>query len=63
LADGRQARADHQFRRRQRAVRAAGGPAPTQVKFKTDHSYNDHRVALQTTVVDWLLSTFPDPRR
>ncbi|NEX93535.1 alpha/beta fold hydrolase [Caulobacter sp. 17J65-9] len=44
------------------AVRAAGGPAPTQVKFTTDHSYNDHRVALQTTVVDWLLSTFPDPR-
>jgi hypothetical protein len=41
------------------AVAAAGGPAPTRVKFQTDHSYNDHRVALQSTVIDWLLARFP----
>jgi len=41
------------------AVVAAGGPVPARLKFPTDHSYNDHRVALQAAVVDWLLATFP----
>lgn len=40
------------------AIVAAGGPAPTRVKFVTDHSYNDHRVALATAIVDWLGKTF-----
>ncbi|MEW5686905.1 MAG: alpha/beta fold hydrolase [Pseudomonadota bacterium] len=40
------------------AVEAAGGPVPTRIKFRTDHSYNDHRIALQAAVIDWLLATF-----
>lgn len=41
------------------AILAAGGPAPTRVKMATDHSYNDHRVALSAAVVGWLERTFP----
>lgn len=40
------------------AITAAGGPAPTMVKFETDHSYNDHRVALAAAVVRWLEKSF-----
>lgn len=36
------------------AIAEAGGPAPTQIKFETDHSYNDHRVALAAAIVRWL---------
>lgn len=41
------------------AVTRAGGPAPTRLKFATDHSYNDHRIALASAIVDWLETTFP----
>jgi pimeloyl-ACP methyl ester carboxylesterase len=41
------------------AIEAAGGPKPTRVRFATDHSYNDHRIALQAAVVSWLHATFP----
>lgn len=41
------------------AVTAAGGPPPTRLKFETDHSYNDHRVALASAVVGWLQAKFP----
>lgn len=41
------------------AVTAAGGPAPTRLKFDTDHSYNDHRVALASAVTEWLEAAFP----
>ncbi|WP_312165748.1 alpha/beta fold hydrolase [Phenylobacterium sp.] len=41
------------------AIEAAGGPAPTRVRFPTDHSYNDHRIALQSAVVRWLQTTYP----
>jgi uncharacterized protein len=40
-------------------VAAAGGPKPTLVHFTTDHSYNDHRVALGATIADWLTAHFP----
>jgi acetyl esterase/lipase len=40
------------------AVSQAGGPAPRRVKFETDHSYNDHRIALASIIVDWLAETF-----
>ena len=40
------------------AIEAAGGPKPARVRFPTDHSYNDHRIALQAAVVDWLQATF-----
>lgn len=45
------------------AVSAAGGPAPTRLKFTTDHSYNNHRIALASAVVGWLEETFPDDAR
>lgn len=41
------------------AMSEAGGPAPKRVKFQTDHSYNDHRIALASAVVTWLQTTFP----
>ncbi|HZV84709.1 MAG TPA: alpha/beta fold hydrolase [Brevundimonas sp.] len=41
------------------AVTTAGGPAPTRLKFETDHSYNDHRITLAVAVVGWLETTFP----
>lgn len=44
------------------AIEAAGGPAPTRVKFATDHSYNDHRIALQSAIVTWLETSFPSRR-
>ena len=40
------------------AIEAAGGPNPARVRFPTDHSYNDHRIALQAAVIDWLQATF-----
>jgi len=40
------------------AVLAAGGPAPRRLKLESDHSYNDHRIALASAVTGWL-SGFP----
>ncbi|MES2988953.1 MAG: alpha/beta fold hydrolase [Pseudomonadota bacterium] len=40
------------------AIEAAGGPVPTRVKFATDHSYNDHRIALASAIVAWLGKSF-----
>jgi acetyl esterase/lipase len=45
------------------AVAEAGGPPPTRLKFETDHSYNDHRIALASAIVAWLGSTFADAPR
>jgi pimeloyl-ACP methyl ester carboxylesterase len=36
------------------AVRKQGSTRVTEVHFPTDHSYSDHRIALQATVLDWL---------
>jgi acetyl esterase/lipase len=41
------------------AIVAAGGPKPTLVHMTTDHSFNDHRIALAATVVKWLEARFP----
>jgi acetyl esterase/lipase len=41
------------------AVTRAGGPAPTRLTFDTDHSYNDHRIALASAIVTWLEAEFP----
>ncbi len=41
------------------AVAQAGGPAPTVEHMTTDHSYNDHRIALAATIVRWLDAHFP----
>ncbi len=39
-------------------VRKQGNTAVTEVHFATDHSYSDHRIALQTAVLNWL-ATLP----
>ena len=36
------------------AIKAAGGPAPEAFDAPTDHSWSDHRIALETLVIDWL---------
>lgn len=41
------------------AAAAAGSPKPQVIHMTTDHSYNDHRVALSAAVVNWLDATFP----
>ena len=38
------------------AVKAAGGTEPQSVHVPTDHSWSDHRIALETLVIDWLQS-------
>ncbi len=45
------------------AVSQAGGPVPRRVKFETDHSYNDHRIALASVIVNWLGDTFSAPAK
>ncbi|KQN06688.1 hypothetical protein [Sphingomonas sp. Leaf25] len=42
-------------------VTAAGGPVPTRLRFATDHSYNDHRIALASAILVWLQAHFPQP--
>ena len=39
-----------------RAVRDAGSTHVTEAHFPTDHSYSDHRIALEAAVVNWLAS-------
>ena len=41
------------------AVIGSGGPTPSRLTFETDHSYNDHRIALASAVVAWLEAEFP----
>lgn len=36
------------------ALRQKGAVALTQVAMATDHGFSDHRIALQTTVIEWL---------
>ncbi|MEO5938352.1 MAG: alpha/beta fold hydrolase [Sphingomonas sp.] len=38
-------------------VKKAGGTV-TEVKIETDHSYNDHRIALAAAIVSWLQASF-----
>jgi uncharacterized protein len=38
------------------ALRKAGDPHVTEVAMETDHGYNDHRIALQAAVLNWLQS-------
>lgn len=37
-----------------KTVRQQGSTHVTQVHFPTDHSYSDHRIALEATVLNWL---------
>jgi acetyl esterase/lipase len=41
------------------AITAAGGPKPKLVHMATDHSFNDHRIALAATIAQWLAASFP----
>ena len=36
------------------AVKKAGSTHVTEAHFATDHSYSDHRIALEATVLNWL---------
>jgi uncharacterized protein len=38
------------------AVKAAGGAEPASAHVATDHSWSDHRIALETLVINWLQS-------
>jgi hypothetical protein len=41
------------------AMRSAGAPRVTAVHIRTDHGFNDHRIALQIAVLDWLNTLKP----
>jgi uncharacterized protein len=41
------------------AMKSAGATRVTAVHFPTDHGLNDHRIALQVTVLNWLKSLNP----
>ncbi|KUR81315.1 S9 family peptidase [Novosphingobium sp. Fuku2-ISO-50] len=41
------------------AAATAGSPKPQVIHMTTDHSFNDHRVALCAAVVNWLDANFP----
>ncbi len=38
------------------ALQKAGDTRATEIHMETDHGYNDHRIALQTAVLNWLQS-------
>ena len=38
------------------ALRKAGNPQVTEKFTETDHSFSDHRIALQIAILDWLQS-------
>jgi uncharacterized protein len=38
------------------ALKKSGSTSVTAVHMATDHSYSDHRIALETTVLNWLTS-------
>jgi uncharacterized protein len=40
------------------ALRQAGNPNVSELEMQTDHSYADHRIALQTTILKWLEDSF-----
>jgi acetyl esterase/lipase len=42
-------------------VKAAGGTTIVEKYVVTDHSWSDHRIALESLVINWL-GTLPDPR-
>ena len=41
------------------ALRKAGNLRVTEAYIETDHSYSDHRIALQSTVLEWLQTLIP----
>ncbi len=45
------------------ALRKTGNPKVTEKFIETDHSYSDHRIALQVAVLDWLQSLDATPAK
>jgi len=43
------------------AIKAAGGTTAQSVHVPTDHSWSDHRIALEALVINWLNSLPPQP--
>jgi pimeloyl-ACP methyl ester carboxylesterase len=41
------------------ALQKAGSTRVTEIYVETDHSFSDHRIALQVAVLDWLQTAFP----
>jgi pimeloyl-ACP methyl ester carboxylesterase len=41
------------------ALRKAGNSYVAEIHMETDHSYSDHRIALQSALLNWLQATFP----
>jgi acetyl esterase/lipase len=41
------------------AFQKAGATRVTETYMETDHSFGDHRIALQVAVINWLQGTFP----
>jgi pimeloyl-ACP methyl ester carboxylesterase len=44
------------------ALQKAGDTRATEIHMETDHSYNDHRIALQTAVLNWLEGVLPQSK-
>jgi uncharacterized protein len=45
------------------AVAKAGNTRVVEIHMQTDHSYSDHRIALQAALLNWLLATFKPPSK
>ena len=41
------------------ALRKAGNSYVAEIYMEADHSYSDHRIALQSALLNWLQATFP----
>jgi|GEM_PF-6908752 hypothetical protein len=37
-----------------KAIQGRGGKQVTAIHVKTDHSWSDHRILLESTVINWL---------
>jgi hypothetical protein len=40
------------------ALKKAGNSRVTEIHIETDHTYSDHRIALQVALLNWLQTTF-----
>jgi hypothetical protein len=41
------------------ALQKTGNARVTETYMETDHSFSDHRIALQVAVLEWLQAAFP----
>ena len=45
------------------ALARAGNTHVVEAYIETDHTYSDHRIALQVALLNWLLGTFQSPTK